>query len=58
MSKAGRPKADNPKTFQTMLRLDAHYAERLTEYSKKTNLPRGKVIRNIVENFLDKEEIK
>lgn len=56
MSRTGRPKSDNPKSYTISVRLDTKYAELLDKYASKAGMSKANVIRKTVEAFLDKEE--
>lgn len=54
--RTGRPKSDNPKSFEIKARIDAATAKRLMEYCKAHNKTRTEVLREGLELILDKKE--
>lgn len=54
--RTGRPKSDNPKSFEIKARIDAATAKRLMEYCKAHNKTKTEVMREGLELILDKKE--
>lgn len=56
MSRTGRPKSDNPKSYKINVRMDANLGNRLDKYADKTGKVKTQIIREAIVYFLDKEE--
>lgn len=54
--RTGRPKADNPKSNDVKVRLDAETTDRLDDYCAKHNLTRAEAIRQGIALLLGKEK--
>lgn len=51
--RTGRPKSDNPKSFDVKVRFDKEGHEALVEYCKENNITKTEVIRRAVEAYLE-----
>lgn len=56
--KMGRPKTDNPKKHEVMVRFDDDTFEKLNSYCERYGIARTVAIRNGVKMLLEKEEQK
>lgn len=50
--RTGRPKSDNPKSYDIKIRIDEKMNFRLIEAAAKLNLSRTEIIRRSIDTFL------
>ena len=56
MSRAGRPKVENPKTSRFSIRLDPKTENKLKEYCDKHDITKGEAIRRGIHLLLGNEK--
>ena len=52
MKKAGRPKSENPKGYQTAIRFDAQEKQAMETYAHENQISVAEVVRRSVRKFL------
>lgn len=53
--RTGRPKSENPKTFEVKARIDKSLNDRLIEYCERNNVLKTDVVRMGIELVLNKK---